>query len=400
MSYARLILPSAGDLAVHSLELEMPRAGAWVARGLAESDVDLPAGPATLTVGDGGPLSGALRALTRTLQGKRAFELVGGAGGLQTRLAPQFYRSATARIVLQDALSSAGETLSPLSDKSLLATALAAYARPATTVGAVLQDIVQRLTGASWRVQDDGAVWVGVDTWPTVTTDPNDVVDEHDASGVLVLAPPDMSLRPGSVIAGRRASTVVHRLQGPKLRTEVWTERPELETALAPGLRGALAALAGVGPAVARAKLYRASVLKQNADDTLELVLDDTTEPAPSRVPIRCAPGVRVLVQPGARMVVAYENGDREKAVALLGEADPAKLVRLEVGGGSAKVARVGDTVDVGLLSGVAPPGGGAVTFTLQPPTPPGGVPPAALVGTSIAITEARATSGAEALRA
>lgn len=67
----------------------------------------------------------------------------------------------------------------------------------------------------------------------------------------------------------------------------------------------------------------------------------------------------------------------------------------VKLAGGSAKVARVGDAVNGGTLTGAVPSGGGAVTFVY---TPAGGGPPVS--STTAALTGGQVTAGADHVKA
>lgn len=388
------LVTTAGTVDVLECEVSMPRYGAWVVRGLTDADV-LATGAASLVYGSV-TLVGTLR--ERSLvqqQGAQRFELVGGAGGLGTTLAPRYYRGAPSSTIIGDALADAGETLSTTSDAALMSGTVERYVRPEGTTGAALRDLVRRI-GGTWRVLDDGTVWVGTDSWASLTVDPTDVDQEDPEAGVVVLTPSGLDARPGRTVLGRRVSHVVHRLRGGAMTSELWLERAEVESTTEDRAKAALAALVRHYAPLDGVRLYRARVVSQAADGTLDVRLDSATMPTLSRVPLRIGPGLVARVPAGARCLVAFEDGDRSKPVAILGEGATTDLTRIEVRGGTAKVGRVGDSVDVGTLSGTANLGTGVVMFTWQPPGTP---PPAPVVLTSIPLA-GLISSGAEALRA
>jgi hypothetical protein len=82
-------------------------------------------------------------------------------------------------------------------------------------------------------------------------------------------------------------------------------------------------------------------------------------------------PGVAVRVSAGARVRVFFDGSDRSRPRAALSEEDDSTLVSISVAGGTAGVARVGDEVDLGTITGSN--AGGAVSFIW---TPPGGGTP------------------------
>jgi hypothetical protein len=111
-------------------------------------------------------------------------------------------------------------------------------------------------------------------------------------------------------------------------------------------------------------RVYPCTVQSQAPDGTLDLTPDDDTIRGEglSGVPIRHGvPGLRVNVRQGARVLLAFEAGDPSRRYAALWSEDPTVVESVSFGGGTAPVARLGDTVDVffppqipvtGLLSG------------------------------------------------
>ncbi len=68
--------------------------------------------------------------------------------------------------------------------------------------------------------------------------------------------------------------------------------------------------LALIEPLVRYTRSYRASVAAQNADGTLDLLLEDRESPIadPSGVPIRGLPGVTVKVKQGTLVLLEFEH--------------------------------------------------------------------------------------------
>src|SRR6188508_395780 len=103
------------DHPVLKLALAMARVGNWVL------DVELDAeeawsGDAVLRDADGNELHGTV--FRAGLQvGRVHARIMGGAGGLSlVTLAPRSYQSVSARLVAEDAIREAGETIDPTSD--------------------------------------------------------------------------------------------------------------------------------------------------------------------------------------------------------------------------------------------------------------------------------------------
>jgi hypothetical protein len=87
--------------------------------------------------------------------------LVGGQGALERVLEPRFYEGVTARTVIADIVSDAGEVAGDLDAPALLTR----WARSQDTAIAALERVVQ-VANRAWRVQRDGRIWVGTHTWP------------------------------------------------------------------------------------------------------------------------------------------------------------------------------------------------------------------------------------------
>jgi hypothetical protein len=147
--------------------------------------------------------------------------------------------------------------------------------------------------------------------------------------------------------------------------------------------------------------LYPCSVAKQDENGNLDLQPENPRMAAPTGVPIRLGiPGAKVEVQPGARVLLGFENGDPRSPVALLW--DTASVLKLELNateivlnGGTKKVAREDDSVNAGTVSalGVAP--GAPILFIY---TPVGGAPQPA--NAALLLSGGKITDGAAGVKA
>lgn len=219
------------DVPVVDLRLCVPRLGAWhvdAAIDTAQGGSSDFSGPLTLNV-DGNTFACTVRRGGRTAD-VAVLRLVGGAGGLATIAAPKAYNGVTPQVVLSDLMATAGETLSGTIDPSLLATSWNAWTTPAWSVGWVLAEVVSRL-GADvvWRVLPDGTVWLGRESWPTVS--PAVVVTQvDDRLGKASLQLLDNSLvLPGSVFAAQPGgagvkvdNAIIATSDGDRLVEEIW----------------------------------------------------------------------------------------------------------------------------------------------------------------------------------
>ncbi len=247
-------------------------------------------------------------------------QAVGGAGGLGTEVQALGYVGTTRRLVIVDALRLGGESLD-VTSSARLDEYLPHWTRSAGTVGDALRAQVKSL-GMGWRVLPNGSIWVGEETWPTVSPE-HTLEAERPTADALAIAVDGFDVLPGSTFLGKRVREVEYRLDGSTLRASVsYGESP----------RGELADL--IGTFVRRElpveplTLFRARVVGQNGDTTLELVPTDPRLPPLSRIPIRVPAGVtRVEVSSGVALV-QHENGDPSKPVVVGFEAGAATLVR------------------------------------------------------------------------
>ena len=105
--------------------------------------------------------------------------------------------------------------------------------------------------------------------------------------------------------------------------------------------------------------LYPSRVVGQDgADFSLELIPDDTKVPGLSGVPIRLGlPNATVKVANGSRVLLGFEGGDPSRPVATLWDTSSCTELRLNgttivLNGGTAKVARVGDSISATIPAG------------------------------------------------
>lgn len=93
--------------------------------------------------------------------------------------------------------------------------------------------------------------------------------------------------------------------------------------------------------------LYGATVASQNADGTLELKSATPKLPHLSSVPIRYGiPGISVKVNPGAMVLVGWENADPSQVYCLV-ISSAAGIASISIMGGKQPIARMGDAVSV-----------------------------------------------------
>lgn len=360
--------------AVYEAEIVMPLSGAWTATVQLDAEVKLPTALALTYKGqtwscalvEGGVYGG--RYLAR---------LVGGTHGLRKKLPAKWYRDATVRAILDDLARESGETFSTSILPSTLDRILPTWTRQEGSTGGAIGELAEALS-MTWRVLRDGTVWLGVETWPEVSGQ-YVITDERPQNGRITVAPETAFLFPGTTFRGKKVTEVEYSIKADSIRVNVLLESS--------GLASIFEAIVKF---FTRSDQYRAAyfgrVVTQNDDGTLDIELETTVVPSPTKVPIRYGvPGISALVKPDARVAVTYEDGDSRRPVATVWDAAEveelnvtAKNVKVhaasvELGDGGRPIARSGDLVRSGGL-------GMLVSFVS--PGPPFGPPsPAPLTG-------------------
>lgn len=212
---------SLGNRRIIDARITMPRVGVWHA-DLSIDAEEPPSGKQTITIAESVQLNGTvLRA--GSSGGRVTARIIGGAGGLGSQLKSKYYRGVTARIVLDDIARECGESLSPHIDPSLLSRMLSRWVRMAGTASEALLVTCEAL-GARWRIEGDGSLWIGNETWPVMDAE-HDVISSNPSDGTHEVAMMKPSLVPGVLFRGEKVSAVEHVLEAAKIRTRYWVER-------------------------------------------------------------------------------------------------------------------------------------------------------------------------------
>jgi hypothetical protein len=195
----------------------LPLTGVWVADVVAEAEnaqgvFPTPGASCSVTFGTTS-FQGTVRRSSNPF-GTVFARLVGGAGGLPTKLEPKSYQNTTAQNVLNDLLSDCGEKLAPSSDQGILNQALGNWVRlaaPAWQSLAVLMDWVN--PNGTWRVLPNGQTWVGVDTYPPTTMQSAELLGyfPHRLEAEIFSDTP--TILPGQSYLGGEVSSVTHEIE-------------------------------------------------------------------------------------------------------------------------------------------------------------------------------------------
>ena len=156
-------------------------------------------------------------------------EVIGGAGGLSEIVPRAAYQRGMLRDPLNAALRAGGEQLSDTVSQQILAVNLAFWSQVEQRVGTT----IDRIAGAaarslgkeiSWRVLDDGKVWLGEEAWPSAKLHKgDDVLDVLPADRRHVIGGEAPSLLPGVDLEGvGKVVAVDHWVSPDAVRTWAW----------------------------------------------------------------------------------------------------------------------------------------------------------------------------------
>lgn len=331
---------------------QFPVVGVWHAELTIDADDASPFADAIVIEGDDGlrfectPVPNGVDAFVGRVRAK----VVGGSSGFAKPCEPKFYRAIPASTVLKEALDVGGEKLSASSTG--IDTHLPYWARPAVSVGEAFEECVSWL-GATWRVLDDGSVWVGTESWPAFEMPKDGVLlseDPADKTAVFADAP---MVRPGMSYEGRNIGRVELSVTSEGTRSTVWFQDVDpVRSALTKIVRQMTRTIDFLA-------MYPAQVVSQNGDGSLELKVASDRMPNMSRIMIRYGiPGVSAKVKAGSVVAVEFERGDPSAPVATVWDrssvteltikADRVVVDAMDIEAQKGRpLARVGDMVQV-----------------------------------------------------
>lgn len=341
----------------------LPMTGVWHARAALDGAGVAAGARATLKT-EGLELAGvAFR--PGVFRERAATQVIGGVGGMSKVVPARSYRSPTVAILLKDLERETGETLAATITDAIKLRTFDRWTRLEGPAAHAL-DLLCAEIGATWRILEDGKLWVGVDTWTEVKFD-HQLLEDSPSDRRMTIASELPLLRPGVTFNGHRVERVEHAFSASSVRTTAWYRSASAEPS---GGRLWRALRSLVGLAVRELRYlghYDATVVGQSGN-AVELKTDSPIVPEDVLVPIKLGlPGVEVTVPNGARCTIAFANGDPKKPYVVSWEPDA--LTEMRFDNGSRPIARVDDTITAGTLGWISP-GAGLVVLTW---TPPGG---------------------------
>lgn len=315
-----MAMMTANGYGVVSADLIGPISRAWTVDLTADlSDASKLTGAVTVDINDGAlQYKGTAVAVDVFADTVRA-RIVAGAAGLSKQATPKFYQSPSIKIILQDLLAAAGETLSSTADSSVLGSRLQTWtviAMPVADAIGMLMDEV----GASWRMLPDGTFWCGSETWSdsglTYT-----IEKEDHAHRNLVVTMEAPLLLPGTSLGGRKISYVESHVGSHEVTCTAWLatsgSADRIRDPMVATTKSAVPHLDYLAP-------FRCRVAAQSSDlTTLDLIPDDARLPAAGfkSIPLRHGlPGCKVQVSAGTYVLLGWMGGDPQKPFCSLWE--------------------------------------------------------------------------------
>lgn len=202
-----------------ALTLTFPAQGRWVAHAsVADGDEIVGGDPPTITTDTDPPVRLVGSVLSAHAE-SRQVTMVGGPAVLSATLAAQSWRGADVRTIAKAAL---GDHLSTTSAPAVMAVRLSYWTRFQGTARAELRNLAAA-ANATWRALDNGAVWLGTDTYPEVSDFEASILDRDATLGTLTVATALLALRPNQTWRGHRISRVEYSFdRSQALRAVIW----------------------------------------------------------------------------------------------------------------------------------------------------------------------------------
>lgn len=297
-----------------AVSIQEPRIGVWSA--VVDVDSDEAISDTVKIAIDGVEWSGTI--VKGDLHaGRFHAQIVGGAGKLATVLDAKYYQGIPLSVVLDDLMLGTGEKLSSTTSSDIRSHTVPRWARPQGKASAALVQVADEMV-FSWRVLRDGTIWLGAESWPTVSP-VYDEIDRVPGRDSITIAPETPIVRPGSTFDKQKVSRVTTYIKDVGLRQDILIE----------GASGGsrvfedVAAFIGtqVDNRIDYSRMYPSKVLKQSGDGTLELLPDSAKLRGNglTRVPIRHGiPGLHVTVPAGVKVNLFFEAGDPKLPAASL----------------------------------------------------------------------------------
>lgn len=358
-----------------SLSLDIPIRGCWDIKGLRISE------EVSANVGD----SITVKLFDKELKGN-IVNLVAFAGVTTLIVSAGSYKlgdilesdnfyGGIVRDVVNFILSKTNMTLSTKSSLDILSTSFNRFDKIQASSADILDRLLEFTDGGIWRIELDGSLYIGREEYsdisvkyPDATENDNYLIRDKQMTAYEIYTM-DILFEPGFIIEGHnvRETTII-----------VGSETTATVIHFLPPDYISTRTMASNMKEIVYTTKYSFSVLEQTANGNVSVIPDSEIQDLFSgglkNVPIVYPmPNMQVKVKPGAKCILEFLNGSPTNPVIsgwLYNNKDLVTVYFSDVTDDISTMkgaARINDPVNVGTLSGTAPPGGGPVTFTYSP---------------------------------
>jgi hypothetical protein len=246
--------------------------------------------------------------------------LLGGKAGMSKTVKPKGFvqPGAYVRDVLSNINDASGESLDSSVSTSFLQSNLTAWATIEQSAAQALTALLDIVAPAdNWRMFGNGKLWIGAETWPTVTPQV-DVLSRNPSDGSVELGVNSPSIEPGCTIDGiGKINRVEHTIESGKIRSRVWLQFDGEERGVVASIKKMVRQeIAGIDYFT----LYDAKIQSQSSDGkTVDVQPGDARLPGMSKVPLRNGVAATVCkVVPGTFVRIGWDRGDPSMPYACL----------------------------------------------------------------------------------
>jgi hypothetical protein len=314
-----------------------PLVGVWTA----DLEIDQPDGSGfaagtavTITSQDGYELKGVVaEGRSGDFLDTVHVRVLGGAGGMAKTVTARSFVQPGAFVsdVLNALCGDSGETLSSTIDPAFLNTNLAAWSIKAEPMSRALETLIRWVAPSmSWRILEDGTLWIGNETWPSADVDYILLSqDPKDASYILGLHSP--AIDPGTTVDGiGKVSRVEISVTADAIRAHVLTPVDDDPDRSSNADQAAF--IAQKVSYVDYYAMYVCQIVSQSGDMSTVDITPVTARNQEiigglQRIPARYLTGTKVQVAPGATCLLGWDGGDPQGPFALIMSGDSALKV-------------------------------------------------------------------------
>lgn len=325
----------------------LPYFGNWTSYVMFDSADKSPSGACTVTCLGRSWRGYIYSSRSNVTDGRHYCMIVGGAGGLSAEAkAISFNYQLSVRSVLSTILPVGQETISPDSSSTVLDTIVDTWHASKGTVESQLSVLVD-LIGGVWRVQPDGGIYVGTDSFPEAKSIEYVVQKEIPTAAMATMYLTEMAFLPGMAfpetedypnMSLRRIGAARYSVGSKFAQVSLWFLDENVYTD--PAHQAIYSFIQETQRGVDYYRTYSCRVVEVRGDGTVDIEPYEDIIPPMTSVRLRTSCGFHYTPEVNENGMVCFEDGNPKKAV----------YVSTQMGTGTKSIARQDDEVDVGSL--------------------------------------------------